>query len=916
MLALEAGRVVPASRLIDGLWGEDPPDTAQTALHVHISTLRRALGMVGQRIVTRTPGYLLDVPESAVDVLAARSAIKGQALDGAALLAIESALALDPLADVQGLPFALTALPWITELRWSVTEQRVEAQLADGTLAIADVEALTAAQPYRERLWRALMLVQYRAGRAADALDSYRTVAHVLRSELGLEPGPALAALQAAVLANDESLLPEDGRPPLVIGSPLPGRTACFVGRAAELDELVAAFGRHRLVTVTGAGGVGKTTTVVQALHSRTAAPDGRPAAFVDLSAVHDPSLVVPTIAAVCGISTPGEDPVATFADSLGDRPLLLVLDTMEHVVAAATAIGELLARLPGLRIIAVSRVPLRIAEEVVVTLAPMSDTDARELFTTTIGGPRGGEAAAIAEICLRVQNVPLAIELAAARARTLGLRAMSGSLGELVTQTAGTRRDRSSRHSSLAATVDWSVDLLSEPARRLLDLAATFAAPAAVGELGAWWRMTGHGKERADWVALLEQLTDASLVTVDGGKLRLLDVIGECVRKRQERSGARQGLARLHMEWVLRRCRELTPSLYSTDDAGAVAELVALLPELRTAFDWGLVHEPQEAAELLGMARRGWVRAGFLGELVRLLQALPMNRLTGRPLADTTAMLAVMRKITVGASPDEMLAAVDAVRGVAGSEVVLVNALVHTADLLSETGDRRSLDLAAEAVQVAQTSPDVGSMPLALEVSSHVATALGDVDAAVEFAGRGVEVSRQYRLVQLPANLAAYCAALAAAGRPEEALVPGLEAIAHARQTGSPTVLAETVIMVADALQPADAARMAPDIADAVALWVAVGSAVGAGECCHLLARLAAADQPEPAARLLAAAIRFGGEEYNRSAIIDKLRSALGEWAFAQERAAGAVLGPDDVIGLAREVAAVLAGPSHDLGT
>jgi hypothetical protein len=262
------------------------------------------------------------------------------------------------------------------------------------------------------------------------------------------------------------------------------------------------------------------------------------------------------------------------------------------------------------------------------------------------------------------------------------------------------------------------------------------------------------------------------------------------------------------------------------------------------------------------------------------------------------------------------MLAAVDAVRGVAGSEVVLVNALVHTADLLSESGDRRSLDLAAEAVQVAQTSPDVGSMPLALEVSSHVATALGDMDAAVEFAGRGVEVSRQHRLVQLPGNLAAYCAALAAAGRPDEALVPGLEAIAHARQTGSPTVLAETVIMVADDLQPADAARMAPDIADAVALWVAVGSAVGAGECCHLLARLAAADQPELAAQLLAAAIRFGGEEYNRSAIIDPLRSALGEWAFAQERATGAVLGPDEVIRLAREVAAVLTGRSHNPGT
>jgi DNA-binding SARP family transcriptional activator len=221
MLALEAGRVVPTWRLVDGVWGDPAPETATTALQGHISQLRRVLGE--EAIVTRAPGYLLAVEPGCVDVARAERALADG--DAAAIAQALDEWRGEPLADIAEAPFAHEALPRLQELRAALEEEHFETELALGRHAesVAGLRALVVEHPLRERPRVLLMTALHRAGRTAEALDVYADARRVLAEELGLDPGERLRALHEGILRQEQEI-PPSPRGPIALPSGTPRR--------------------------------------------------------------------------------------------------------------------------------------------------------------------------------------------------------------------------------------------------------------------------------------------------------------------------------------------------------------------------------------------------------------------------------------------------------------------------------------------------------------------------------------------------------------------------------------------------------------------------------------------------------------------------------------------------------------------
>jgi len=690
-LAIDVGRVVPADQLFDDLYGEELPQSAANALQGLVSKLRRILGRP-QAIVNRGGGYALEIEPGSVDLvmfdrLSSAGRDAQQRDDHAlALASFDEALGLwrgPALMDFTYEEFAQVTIGRTAEARVTVFEDRVDSLLALGRHheAISEVESLVAEHPLRERLRAQLMLALYRAGRQAEALRAYQAARTVLNDELGVEPGLELRRLEAAILAHDTSL--EAPRPAPAqpvgaarrrgnIGAPL----TTLIGRGEELAALRQLVGERRLVTLTGPGGVGKTRLAVEV--ARLSGPAFAAGAWLaELAPISDPSAVAAAIVTALDASDPTTPPMARLVDYLSDKGLLLVVDNCEHVVdEAARVVAELLAGCPEMRVLATSREPLNVPGELVWATPPLGLGDAVELFTERASSAdpaylrdeRAERAAA--GICARLDGLPLALELAAARARVFDVEAILERLDDRFRLLTGGTRTALPRHQTLRAVVDWSYDLLFDDERRVFERLSVFSGPCS---LAAAQAVCADDDLPADDVGdALARLVDKSLVIADkdarGSRYRCLQTLTEYGRERLVDSGSAGAVRTRYVAHYLALAERGRQALRGDGQREWVLTVRADLDNFRTATAWAVEQGDAQAAQALagGLGWFAWVEGGVVEGLGRLEAALavpgPVDADTRATALARAAFLAWLagRAEVYGRRRDDALAAMD----------------------------------------------------------------------------------------------------------------------------------------------------------------------------------------------------------------------------------------------------------------
>ncbi|MEU2058982.1 BTAD domain-containing putative transcriptional regulator [Streptomyces sp. NPDC013455] len=616
VLALRAGRTVPAGVLVDEVWGADPPADAAGALQALVGRLRRALG--ADAVASADGGYRLTAAPEDVDV----TRFDRLTGDGLAALAdgdpdkaaavLDDALALwrgAALADLPG--HTAEAARWESR-RLDALRARYTAALALGRAeeALPELTALCDGHPLDEPLQVLRLRALRDAGRPAQALAAYEDVRRLLADRLGSDPGPELRALHAELLHEE----PVDARPPAHPGN-LPARLTSFVGREADIRAIGADLAAARLVTLLGPGGAGKTRLSQEAAEAvRHTVRDG--VWLAELAPVDEPEAVPQAVLTAIGaretvLHGAGVETMRAVADRHGDplerlvehcarRRMLLVLDNCEHVVDAAARLTErLLARCPGLTVLATSREPLGVPGERVRPVEPLPEPVALRLLADRGAAARPGfrvddDREACAEICRRLDGLPLAIELAAARLRMLTPRQIADRLDDRFRLLTSGSRTVLPRQQTLRAVVDWSWDLLDADERDVLARLSVFAGGC---DLAAAEAVCGPAALEA-----LGSLVDKSLVVAapaaDGGmRYRLLETVAEYAAERLAENGRRAGAERAHLTYYRELARTTDPLLRGPDQRAAIDRFQLEYENLRTAFRHAIaLRDEQEA--------------------------------------------------------------------------------------------------------------------------------------------------------------------------------------------------------------------------------------------------------------------------------------------------------------------------------
>ena len=768
-LLIARGEVVSRDRLIDALWGEQPPAAAVNSLQVHVHGLRSRLGP--ELIERDGPGYRLRLVPDRLDLERfehllerGRSELERAEAEAAAAT-LREALELwrgHPYEDVRYEAFAQAEVARLEELRLAALEDRINADLALGRhrALVPELEALVSEHAGRERFHGQLMLALYRSDRQAEALDVFGRARRAMSEELGIEPGPELHELQRAILEQDPALAVEPAE--LRARRHLPASATPLVGREAELAELGELLrGGSRLVTLTGAGGMGKTRLALQTGHDLAGAFDDG-VYFVDLSHLTDPELVPGAIAAVLGLATQHEPPAAALRAFLGGRRTLLLLDNFEVVDAAAPLVSDLLRAAPGLVVLATSRTPLRLSGEHQYRVEPLSLQDAVRLFAAraravapSFRQPRE-ESDEVARLCSRLDCLPLAIELAAARTRDYApnelLESVPGSL-ELAGEGA---RDLPSRQRTLRSTIDWSYRLLSPEEQATFARLAVFA-----GGFDGASAASIPGADRQT----LASLVGASLVheSVDaGGSMRwfMLETVREYALEQLEVLGEGESCRRRHAEHYTELAEEIEDEHPAVRSGAAWQRLETEGDNFRAALDWA--------------------RAGGALELeLRLVGALAYFWATSDRLREGRARI------------DNALE-----HAAAAPAPVHAKALSGAAHIAHSLGDYERMRSSAEASrELFHELGDARRTAIALNQLGIALSNLGDIDGGIACHEENAVISRRLgdrmRLSAALNNLG-YC--LLRRGRHERAKALFEEGLSVSREVGHRT--AESVML------------------------------------------------------------------------------------------------------------------------
>ncbi|HEX5617259.1 MAG TPA: BTAD domain-containing putative transcriptional regulator [Solirubrobacteraceae bacterium] len=708
LLVLQANEPVSAERLAQALWGEDVAIDAVKTVRVHVSRIRSALDDP-DALVTTPAGYRLRVRPGELDadcfedlLERGRRALENDAPAEAAEL-LRTALGLwrgSALADVRYAAFAQTAIGRLEELRWDAIEARNDAdlQLGRADAVLAELERGGNEAPLRERLVEQRMRALYAAGRHVEALAAYRHTQRRLDDELGLQPGPALRELERAILAHDASLRRD------ALDGPAPPATAT-VGREGELAALATMIGDRRLITLTGPGGVGKTRVALETARALAGRfPGGVHVAY--LAKVTAAGDVPNALARAVQVAVqPGERDEEALVRRLRGPATLLVADNVEHVLDASPLFGELVAACPRLHVLATSREPLRLQGEQCHPIPPLKVSDAITLFVDRARdrrpdfGLNDDNAPAVAELCRRLDGLPLAVELAAGRMALLEPEQLVARLADMLPLLEGGARDAPARQRTIRATLEWSFALLDAEEQRVFRALAVFVGGA---ELDAAAAVTGG------CVAGLDALVAKSLVQVRQGRVTQLEMVRQFAAAELARTPDADDLQRRHADHYLALAERLGPQVRVRGRGPAFDGLERELGNLRAALD-------------------AWISRGDGERALRLAAAIEPYWSTSCHYRDGVAMV----DAALAAAPD----AGARERG---------RARRARAILLRHFNPDETVDDANAALELSTAAGDLEGRCLALDMVAAHARYLEDHDRAQALAGEERALAEQ----------------------------------------------------------------------------------------------------------------------------------------------------------------------------
>jgi len=787
-LALAHGHRLHREQAMEALWPDLGKKAASNNLRQALYAARRTLGGPDPRVGSR---YLASEDETLVLCPEGEPWVDAEAFEEAAKNARRSR---EPTAYEVALDlYAGELLPgdryeeWAEEHRRRLRETylslllrlaRLHEERGDYETAAEVLRRLVEEEPIREQAHLDLMRLYAQSGRESEALAQYRRLEETLR-EIGAEPAASSRALKeeiasgrlAAQGTGDPSIPTE--RPLEVVRHNLPAPRDSFVGREQELSEIKRELAKTRLLTLTGTGGSGKTRLALQVTRGLVGAyPDG--VWLVELAGLSEGTLVPQAVAGALGVrERPGQPITDTLNEALRTKQALLVLDNCEHLVeTAAHLVDALLDSCPNLRLLATSREALGVAGEVRWAVRSLSVPDAHlapsveelegyesaRLFAERASERRPGfavnpeNAEAVAEICRRLEGVPLAIELAAARVGTLSVKEIRDRLENSLKLLTSGGRIQAPRQRTLRGTLDWSHKLLSESEKKIFERLAAFAGGCTLA--AAEEVVSGNGVEEGDVLDLLSELLDKSLVLAEAAgegeaRYRMLEPIRQYAREKLEESGEAQAVSCRHAAFFLTLAEESEPGLWGPEEASWLEHLEAEHDNMRAALSWAIEQGDAELGLRLTAALRWfWYARGHFGEgrgwLERALHKDGETSAGVRAKAlDAVGWLAHDQgdmDRAVAAAEEGLELNTEEIEGscVASFRNMLGEAARHRGDY------ERATELFAEGLALYREAGDTRGIAWSLGNLANVSSDRGDYERAVELYEEGLALCRE----------------------------------------------------------------------------------------------------------------------------------------------------------------------------